>query len=241
MKKISISLCLFLLVKLSLAQVAPYTIQNSGGWIGGGLFAGSSFLTLGAGQIDSITVINRTSSTYADDTLYIFSGNTTNISSLIYKQSIGPVPGNYGADVIMRLTNPVQVTAGTTYTFYVFGFPIQYGASDTYANGTYWDDSGEHTGSDLDFTMYIGTSTGVTGIVNAVDENFILYKSAERKIEAVVQISGDCQLMLFDMQGNKIAFSADKQLTLPSAVTDGIYMVKLQSGNMVYTRKIYVR
>jgi hypothetical protein len=241
MKYLFIKIVLLFLPIFSIAQTAPYSIDNNNCSVGGSGYGGSSFLTLGAGQIDSIRVISRATTDYPNDTLYIFAGNTTNSVSQIYKQSIGPISAPSNSLVMIRLKNPLHVNASTTYTFIISGFPICFG-SDSYANGSYWNDQGEQTGSDVNFNLYIGQIT-VSGINSPTEitNNPIAYSAADRKIEVNVQENEESELVVVDLVGNIIISSKEKELTLPSTLTESFCLVKLQTKSQVYSQKIYVR
>jgi len=224
-----------------MAQTAPYTIDNNNCSSGGGLYTGSSFLTLGEGQIDSIRVISRANTDYPNDTLYIFSGNTTNPASQVYKQSIGPISAPLNSLVMIRLKNPFHVNANSTYTFYIYGFPICYG-SNSYANGSYWDENGEKTIYDVNFNLYIGQVT-VSGINTSteINNNPIIYLGTDRKIKLNIQNNEESELVVVDLLGHIIITSKEKELTLPSTLSESFCLVKLQTKGQVYSQKIYVR
>lgn len=241
MKKLIINLLFLGLSISSIAQTAPYTIDNNNCSAGGGLYTGSSFITSGAGQIDSIRVITRASQDYPEDTLYIFSGNTTNHASQIYKQSIGPISAPFNSLVMLRLKNPVHVNASSTYTFYIFGFPICYG-SDSYANGSYWDEHGENTANDVNFNIYIGPVT-VSGIntTTEITNNPISYSGTDKIIKINIQDNEESELVVVDLVGHVILSSKEKEVTLPSSLSESFCLVKLQTKGQVYSQKIYVR
>ncbi|MDB5255622.1 MAG: hypothetical protein JWM14_317 [Chitinophagaceae bacterium] len=226
-------------------QTAPYSInQNHNGCCGGGANSGSSFLTLGAGQIDSIKVYNRSSQDYlTGNVVSVFLGNTTNAASLLHSEDAGVVhTSGVQQEVMIRFTNPVHVAAATTYTFYIEGFPTRFDSgSNTYADGTYWTETGEHPTDEMDFILYIGEIT-TTGIDNATNqsENYILYRSVDKILEASAAVAPGYELSLYDGNGNLISSANNHKLIL-SGVPQGVYVARLKSGNVIYTSKIMVQ
>jgi hypothetical protein len=226
------------------SQTVPYSInQNHNGCCGGGATSGSSFLTAGAGQIDSIKVYNRSSQDYlSGNVVSVFQGNTTNAASLIHSEDAGVVhTSGVQQEVMIRFANPVHVSASTTYTFYIEGFPTRFDSgSNTYADGTYWTETGEHTTDEMDFVLYIGQIT-VTGIDNAADKsgNYIVYRSVDKVLEVSSAIASGYELSLYDNKGNVISSTTTKMNL--SGVAQGIYIARLKSGNVIYTSKIAVQ
>ena len=227
------------------SQIAPYSIsQNHNGCCGGGATSGSSFLTLGAGQVDSILVYNRSSQDYlSGNTISVFQGNTTSAGSLLHSEDAGVVHTSaLQQEVMIRFIHPVHVTAATTYTFYINGFPTRYGGGNSYANGSYWADDVEHTDEELDFILYIGqiTATGTENPVKEEDNMPILYKSTDKILEVSSTVPAGYELSLYDTNGNLVTKTIGNKLSLAS-FPQGLYVAKLKAGNVIYTNKIVVQ
>ncbi len=244
MKKLLLFGALVLVSLHAQSQTAPYAInQNHNGCCGGGATSGSSFLTFGAGQIDSIKVYNRSSQDYlSGNTISVFQGNTTSAGSLLHSEDAGAVHASFTqSEVMIRFASPVHVSAASTYTFYIEGFPTRYSGSNDYADGTYWSNLTEDTGEDLDFILYIGqiTATGIDPATNG-SENRLLYKSIDKVLEASASVPAGYELSLYDNNGNLLITVVGNKLNV-SSFPQGLYVARLKTGNVIYTSKIVVQ
>jgi len=174
MKKI-FTLLLLCGLSTSLFAQDPFTIdQLAGKNIGGGNKGmGSSFRTPTAGNLTYVTVTNR--STLGDavnSTLEIFKGNTLNPDSLIYQESFIVNYLYSNKRISIKLSQPLALSANKPYTFYIKGFALTYTITNTYPDGTLWNDGSEDPNYDLGFILHFNTPEKEMSLSNtSVNEN----------------------------------------------------------------------
>jgi uncharacterized lipoprotein YbaY len=174
MKKV-FTLLLLIYLSTTINAQTPFTINQLTGKCCGGnnTGMGSSFLTTNAGTLNYITVVNRnTLGTTVASKLYIYEGNGLNSSDLIYEQDFNVYSLSSNKLISVKLNTPLDLEANTTYTFYIVGFALRYGQSNTYANGTLWEEGTQRANYDLDFILHFNTLDPVISLSkSSVNEN----------------------------------------------------------------------
>lgn len=221
----------------------PYVInQNTGKCCGGdGNGMGTSFLTLSTGNLDSIKIITRSAS-FSTDSITIYQGNTLSLANRIYTQVLSGIPVSIvNAPYTVVLSSPLTLNSNSVYTFLIHRTPIRFGNSNTYADGSLWVrqgflTAGEHTDKDLDFVAFVGNllATGVSGInkdeISYLIENGVLtFKNFDAE-----------QITLQDLSGREIISTSENKLRLSGNLVKGVYILRAQKGNVVYTSKVYL-
>ncbi|MDB5272255.1 MAG: hypothetical protein JWO58_622 [Chitinophagaceae bacterium] len=236
----------FILLAACSAQVlaqTPYSINNdlnrSSGGDNNGM--GSSFLTVGAGYLDSIDVIIR-SGTNTSATVYVYEGNTNDAGALLHQETVSGIPTGTEAYYRIHFANSVAVDAASTYTFMVYDVPLRFGYGDNYADGSMWTGqgfltAGEHTNADVDFVAYIGAQV-ITANADATDgEAHFLF--ADHTI-STKNFAAD-EILVHDLQGQQIAGGKGQSLVLSEATKEGLYIVSVRKDTQMYKAKIFVK
>lgn len=221
----------------------PYVInQNTVKCCGGdGNGMGTSFLTLAAGNLDSIKIITRSAS-FSTDSITIYQGNTLSIANRIYTQVLSGIPVSIvNAPYTVALSSPLTLTSNSVYTFLIHRTPIRFGNSNTYVDGSLWVrqgflTAGEHTDKDLDFVAYIGnllttdlSNTNKNEISYLIDNGVLTFKNFDAE-----------QITLLDLSGKEIISTLENKLQLSNNLAKGIYILHAKKGNIVYTDKVYI-
>lgn len=244
MKKTLVLLSSLFVLTLAQSQTAPYHInQNTGKCCGGNNKGmGSSFLTLGSGQIDSVIIYPRTAKNSYDGTLYLYAGNGVNSENLIYEQPVNNVSGHLDDPYTIRLSSPVKCEADSVYTLYFTGFALRYGNSDTYQDGTLWEEGIESTNKDLDFIIYVGevpVSTSMTDPKNMLSPMVRYDASSQSIVVSQNQIATDIKISVFNISGLLIKES-NHPVTNVASIASGVYMVKVEEKNVVHSYKVVI-
>ncbi|HVD97425.1 MAG TPA: T9SS type A sorting domain-containing protein [Cytophagaceae bacterium] len=240
-------LTFFLLSSFAFAKAqTPYVINQNTGKSNGGddNGMGSSFLTIGAGYLDSIEVIIRTGGHTSGD-FYVYSGNTNNVASQIHHEVVSGIPTGAELTYMIKPSANISLSASSTYTFMLFNAPLRFGYTDVYSGGSLWTGAGfltagEHSSYDLDFIAYIGPAPVVTAVTaqEAAANNPFIYQDADHNIR-LNNFQAD-EITVSNLEGRRIASGKGDKISVPNFI-EGIYIVSARKANQVYTTKIYLK
>ena len=90
--------------------------------------------------------------------------------------------------------------------------------------------------------LYVDVSTNVSTHDNTINPEEIVVSSGQSNYEIEIHTSlKNYSIYIFDYSGKQILYSSDKSgnsiIDLPKAISNGIYMIKLTSGNKVFNKK----